>query len=175
MVSVMEDSTSMRSPRTAGGLRRGDIATMITGRSATAMVDTATGTRWSLQMTGRTEGEAWTGGGDLKAAATGPSTTEGGAPPDTGAETEAGSGIDTETLGGPNRLTSTERDLEVDPQAESGSVAVGRMRRTGGPTARRGRAGSAATPRPPGAGSPTRPPTSERKIERRKRKRRRSC
>lgn len=83
----MGGRTNTTSPRTKGGLQRGAIATMTTGRRATA---TVTSIKWRFLETGRTVGGVRTGAGGLRGGAIGRSTTEAGRPPDTGAETEAG-------------------------------------------------------------------------------------
>lgn len=73
-------------------------------------------------------------------------------------------------------------DFAVGPRAETGNVAAGKRRGTGGPRARPARAESAATP-PSGAETLRRPSLREsgrgsergRRRRRTRRKRRRSC
>lgn len=60
------------------------------GRRATATVATATSIKWNFLATGRIAAGVQTGAGGPRGDAIGLSTTEGGRPLDTGAETEAG-------------------------------------------------------------------------------------
>lgn len=80
----------MRSPWTAGGLQKGAIATMTTGRRATATAVTARSIKWIFPERVRTAGGVRTGAAGRREDGTGPSTTEAGLHPDTGAEIAAG-------------------------------------------------------------------------------------
>lgn len=87
--SGMGGSTSMRNPWTTGGLQKGGIAMMTTGRRATPMVATVKGIKWSFLERGRTAAGVQTGVTGQRGG-TGPNMIEAGLPPDTGAGIAAG-------------------------------------------------------------------------------------